>query len=322
MRALIGLDVGTSAVKALAIGEDGAILARSEVAYPLSTPRPGWSGAGPRGLVARDRAGARGAGRRRPGRHRAQRADARARRARRATTGSIRPAILWNDGRTAAECAEIEERVGLDTLIALHREPRADRVHRAEAAVAARATSRSTTRGSRGSCCRRTTCGCGSAASTRSTWPTPRARCCSTSPGRRWSDEVLAALELDPRVAAAPARVARGLGHRRPAACPVAAGAGDQAAGALGVGVDRPGPALDRARHERRRVRRAPRVRGRRARARARLLPRGPRRLARDGRDAVRSRLAAAGCATSPRPAPASTSSSRRRRRGSPGWRA
>ena len=31
----------------------------------------------------------------------------------------VRPAILWNDQRTAAECAEIEERIGLERLIAL-----------------------------------------------------------------------------------------------------------------------------------------------------------------------------------------------------------
>src|SRR5919108_76160 len=31
----------------------------------------------------------------------------------------LRPAILWNDQRTAAECAEIEERLGLERLIAL-----------------------------------------------------------------------------------------------------------------------------------------------------------------------------------------------------------
>ena len=31
----------------------------------------------------------------------------------------IRPAILWNDQRTGAECAEIEERIGLDRLISL-----------------------------------------------------------------------------------------------------------------------------------------------------------------------------------------------------------
>src|SRR5919204_6708467 len=31
----------------------------------------------------------------------------------------LRPAILWNDQRTGAECAEIEERVGLGRLIEL-----------------------------------------------------------------------------------------------------------------------------------------------------------------------------------------------------------
>jgi xylulokinase len=31
----------------------------------------------------------------------------------------LRPAILWNDQRTSAECAEIEERVGLARLIQL-----------------------------------------------------------------------------------------------------------------------------------------------------------------------------------------------------------
>ena len=35
------------------------------------------------------------------------------------TSGPLRPAILWNDQRTAAECAEIERRIGLDRLIAL-----------------------------------------------------------------------------------------------------------------------------------------------------------------------------------------------------------
>ncbi len=31
----------------------------------------------------------------------------------------LRPAILWNDQRTGAECAEIERRVGLERLIEL-----------------------------------------------------------------------------------------------------------------------------------------------------------------------------------------------------------
>ena len=43
MRAAVGVDVGTSAVKAIAVGEDGEVLARREVAYALSTPRPGWA---------------------------------------------------------------------------------------------------------------------------------------------------------------------------------------------------------------------------------------------------------------------------------------
>ena len=58
---------------------------------------------------------------------------------------------------------------------------------------------------------------------------------------RRWSDSVLSALEVDerwlPRVLESPAVSGQVDG------VPVAAGAGDQAAGALGVGVDRPGPA-------------------------------------------------------------------------------
>ena len=60
MRALIGLDIGTSGVKALAVSEeDGAILARREIGYPLSTPRPDWAEQDPGRLVARDAGGAR-----------------------------------------------------------------------------------------------------------------------------------------------------------------------------------------------------------------------------------------------------------------------
>jgi xylulokinase len=58
---------------------------------------------------------------------------------------------------------------------------------------------------------------------------------------RRWSQEVLEALELPPellpRALESPAVSGQTGGD-----VPVAAGAGDQAAGALGVGVDRPGP--------------------------------------------------------------------------------
>ena len=43
MSVAVGLDVGTSGVKALAVSETGEVLARAEVGYGLSTPRPGWA---------------------------------------------------------------------------------------------------------------------------------------------------------------------------------------------------------------------------------------------------------------------------------------
>ena len=43
MTALVGLDVGTTGLKALAVSPDGDVLGRAEQDYPLSTPQPGWS---------------------------------------------------------------------------------------------------------------------------------------------------------------------------------------------------------------------------------------------------------------------------------------
>jgi xylulokinase len=117
MSAAIGIDVGTSAVKAIAVGEDGEVLARREVAYPLSTPRPGWSEQDPEDWwrateqaldgLADDVAGIGLSGQM----HGLVTLDA--------ADAVIRPAILWNDQRTGEECAEIEERVGFERLVAL-----------------------------------------------------------------------------------------------------------------------------------------------------------------------------------------------------------
>jgi sugar (pentulose or hexulose) kinase len=41
--ALVGLDVGTSGVKAVAVSGSGEVLARAERTYPLSTPQQGWA---------------------------------------------------------------------------------------------------------------------------------------------------------------------------------------------------------------------------------------------------------------------------------------
>ena len=117
MSVVVGLDVGTTGVKALALSPDGTVLARAEREYPLSTPRPGWAEQDPEdwcdaseaalGELGGEIAGIGLSGQM----HGLVALDAEDR--------VIRPAILWNDQRTAAECSEIEERIGLARLIEL-----------------------------------------------------------------------------------------------------------------------------------------------------------------------------------------------------------
>src|SRR4051794_25914599 len=116
-RTALGIDVGTSAVKVIAVAEDGEVLERREVSYPLSTPRPGWSEQNPDDWwEATEKAldglpdGIAGIGL--SGQMHGLVTLAPADR-------PIRPAMLWNDQRTGAECAEIEERVGFDRLVQL-----------------------------------------------------------------------------------------------------------------------------------------------------------------------------------------------------------
>ena len=122
---LLGVDVGTTGVKVQLIDPGGRTLAQTTREYPLSTPRPLWSEqdpahwwaaaaealrevAGPQreriacigltgqmhGLVLLDSAGE-----------------------------VLRPAILWNDQRTGAECAAITERVGAQRVVELTGNP-------------------------------------------------------------------------------------------------------------------------------------------------------------------------------------------------------
>jgi xylulokinase len=225
LTALVGLDVGTSGVKGIAVDDEGRILAVAESSYPLSTPHPGfaeqdpedwWQAAqdvlvrlpdGPiglsgqmHGLVVQDEAGA-----------------------------VLRPAILWNDQRTAAECAEIERRIGLERLIELtgnraltgFTAPKLLWLRSHEPQVYARIRHvllpkdyvRFRLTGERAI----------DAADASGTLLFDVAR-------RRWSDEVCDALEL-PREWLPPAFESTEV-----------AGAGDQAAAALGVGVAAPGP--------------------------------------------------------------------------------
>jgi xylulokinase len=118
---LVGLDVGTTGVKAVAVSETGDVLARTEHSYPLSTPQPGWTEQNPE-----DWWGAASAALAELGvesmsvglsgqMHGLVVLDDHDR--------VLRPAILWNDQRTAAECDEIEALVGRERLLELTGNP-------------------------------------------------------------------------------------------------------------------------------------------------------------------------------------------------------
>jgi xylulokinase len=120
---LVGLDIGTTGVKAIAVMPDGRVAGVAEHGYQLSTPHAGWSEQDPEDwwratrsalaeLRARIGAGSEIAGIGLSGQmHGLVALDVADR--------VVRPAILWNDQRTGAECAEIEERIGLERLISL-----------------------------------------------------------------------------------------------------------------------------------------------------------------------------------------------------------
>lgn len=113
----LGIDIGTSGTKTLLIDDTGRIVAQAAARYPLSHPRPLWSEQDPedwwRATVKTIRKTVRQA-KVKPGdvksiglsgqMHGSVFLDDRQR--------VIRPAILWNDQRTAAECDEIERRAG------------------------------------------------------------------------------------------------------------------------------------------------------------------------------------------------------------------
>ena len=237
MTVLVGLDVGTTGVKALALSPEGEVLARAERGYPLSTPRPGWSEQDPEDWWRASEAaladlGVEPAGIGLSGQmHGLVCLDSAER--------VLRPAILWNDQRTGEECAEIEERVGLERLIALtgnraltgFTAPKLLWVRRHEPDVYARIAHvllpkdyvRLRLTGARAI----------DVADASGTLLFDVA-------GRRWSSEVLDALELPAAWLPVALESPEVSGYWN--GIPVAAGSGDQAAAALGVGIDRPGP--------------------------------------------------------------------------------
>jgi xylulokinase len=222
---IVGVDVGTTAVKAVGIDHDGAVLEKREESYTLSTPQPGWAEQDPDDWVRATEAAlssldadAVGFSGQMHGLVALDEHDV-----------ALRPAILWNDQRTAAECAEIERLIGLDRLIALTgnraltgftapkllwlRTHEPDVYSRIRSILLPKDYVRLKLFGARAI----------DVADASGTLLFDVAN-------RRWSEEVLGALEIP--------------GEWLPPSyeSPEIAGAGDQAAGALGVGVTGPGP--------------------------------------------------------------------------------
>lgn len=248
----LGVDVGTGGVRVLAADPAGTVVAQASAEHPLHVPRPGWTEQDPRdwwraavtcfrsiaAQVGADRI--RGVG----------------------LTGQmhgsvfldrqgevIRPALLWNDQRTAAQCQEIEERVGRDRLLRICGNPaltgftapkllwlrrhEPDHYGRLAHLLLPKDYLRYRLTGELAT----------DVADASGTLLLDVA-------ARRWAGPVLALLDLDPAILPAlyegpevtgrvtpEAAAETGL----PAGIPVVAGGGDQAAGAIGVGLVRPG---------------------------------------------------------------------------------
>ena len=246
----LGIDLGTSAVKAVLADEEDRIVAQATAPLDISRPQPLWSEQDPdawwkaaddavRALAAaHDLSGVRGVGLSGQMHGATLLGD---------DDRPLRPAILWNDGRSEAQCAELEAvpdfraRSGNlampgftapKLLWIREHEPevfaRTRRVLLPKDALRLRMTGDAATDLS-------------DAAGT--LWLDVEER--------KWSPELLAATGLDVEVMPSLHEGSEATGVLREDVAhawgmgrvPVAAGAGDQAAGALGVGVVRPGEA-------------------------------------------------------------------------------
>ncbi len=250
MNVLLGLDVGTGGARAVAVDESGEVVAEASSEYAIHSPHPGWTEQDPEdwwggakealGKVAAKvrEAGGEVVGLGLTGQmHGSVFLDA--------SGEVIRRALLWNDQRTEAQCREITDAVGEERLIQITGNPaltgfqapkvlwlrdeepenysRVARVLLPKDYIRLRLTGEYATDAS-------------DAAGT----------LLLDAKERDWSAEILAALEIPaewmPAVFEGPERtgelgrsVAGELGL--PPGVPVAAGGGDNAAAAVGVGV-------------------------------------------------------------------------------------
>ncbi|MEI7026844.1 xylulokinase [Paenibacillus sp. y28] len=123
MRYFLGIDLGTSAVKCILVDENGQVKASHSTEYPLLQPHPGWAEQNPEdwwngtaeaikhllhksGVTEADVAGVGLSGQM----HGSVFLDVQLQ--------VVRPALLWCDQRTAAECGWIEQTIGKEQLAA------------------------------------------------------------------------------------------------------------------------------------------------------------------------------------------------------------
>lgn len=115
MARLLGIDVGTSALKAVLIDETGAVIKSASAEYPLATPHTGWAEQSPEDWWAAcqtclteigelpDAIGLTGQ------MHGSVFLDSQGQ--------VVRPALLWCDQRTKQQCADIEAKVGKGEVV-------------------------------------------------------------------------------------------------------------------------------------------------------------------------------------------------------------
>jgi xylulokinase len=244
MARLLGIDVGTSGCKVLLLDERGKVLAQASAQYPLQTPRPGWSEQNPEDWWEGVCRCLREIGERRP--------DAIG------LTGQmhgsvflddegqvVRPALLWNDQRTVEQVEEIERTVGASRVRAItcnppltgFQAPKLLWLRNAEPDAYRRSTSLLLPK----DYIRYRLTGIFA-----SEFSDASGTGLLDVPARRWSSEILQALEISPDLLPelheswVPSSQTR-RSAELDAGIPVVGGAGDQAAGAVGAGAIRPG---------------------------------------------------------------------------------
>ena len=117
MAYLLGIDIGTSGTKTLICDEKGKVLATAMAEHPISSPKPGWSEQNPEDWWSAVCSATKAVLKKTD----IKPADIKGIGLSGQMHGSVfladgakplRPALLWNDQRTAAECAQIESKAG------------------------------------------------------------------------------------------------------------------------------------------------------------------------------------------------------------------